>query len=385
MFLRSPRKLLLLYGKPGSGKTTLLEYLFQWLLNLGLPYHLTGFITKEVREGAERIGFNLLYLRDRNLSLPLARLKSLSASKGHPVVGKYAVFSQNLDKILEVIQNDLMEAKQPVLLFLDEIGKMEVLSEKFVAFLEHLEEEVVLVATLGTGEHPLLRAWADLRSALYCEVTLENRDFLRDRLRVEFYRKGQIFVLEGIDGVGKSTLFQALKDDPAFGELIFSFEPTSGLYGQRLRRLLSEKKADPQELLNLFILDRKDHVEKLILPALREGKIILLDRYYLSTVAYQGVTFGNLLELLKLNETFAPLPDLVIYLDLSVEQALKRVSSRNMGRSLFEREEFLRSVSRNYEEILPLFRHVRLPAWKTLEGLYPEVKELIQSHLKPET
>lgn len=125
-------------------------------------------------------------------------------------------------------------------------------------------------------------------------------------------------------------------------------------------------------------------MEKLILPALKKGKPILLDRYYLSTVAYQGVEFSNLLELLRTNETFAPLPDLVIYLDLSVEQALQRVISRNQGKSLFEREEFLRSVSHNYEEILPLFRHVRLPAWKTLESLYSDIKELIQSYLRPE-
>jgi dTMP kinase len=384
MFLHSPRKLLLLHGKPRSGKTTLLEYLFQWILSLNLPYYFTGFITREVKEAGERVGFNLVYLRDPDLTLPLAQLRSLTPSKKYPVLGKYSVFPQNLDKILEIIQNDLTEANRPPLLFIDEIGKMEVMSEKFIQFLEHLREEVIVVATLGTGKHPLLKAWREIKSALYCEVTPENRDFLQERLKVEFQRKGKLFVLEGIDGVGKSTIFQMLKEDLSFSDLIFSFEPTTGPYGQKLRRLLSEKKADPRELLNLFISDRKEHVEKLILPALKKGKPILLDRYYLSTVAYQGVEFSNLLELLRTNETFAPLPDLVIYLDLSVEQALQRVISRNQGKSLFEREEFLRSVSHNYEEILPLFRHVRLPAWKTLESLYSDIKELIQSYLRPE-
>lgn len=326
----------------------------------------------------------MVYLKDPKLTLPLAQLRSMNPSKKYPTLGKYAVFPQNLNKILEVIQNDLIEANLPPLLFIDEIGKMEVLSEKFVTFLEHLREDLIVVATLGIGEHPFLKAWSEMKSTLYCEVTSENRDFLRERLKVEFQRRGKLFVLEGIDGVGKSTLFQLLKDDPNFSKFIFSTEPTSGPYGQKLRKLLSEKKADPQELLNLFILDRKEHVEKLVLPALKEGKTIFLDRYYLSTVAYQGVNFSNLLELLKTNETFAPLPDLVVYLDLPVEQALQRVIFRNKEKSLFEKEEFLRSVSRNYEEILPLFRHVRLSAWKTQESLYSEIKELIRSYLKPE-
>lgn len=386
MFLKGPRKILLLSGAPHVGKTTLIEFLYNQLKDLKLPYHLTGFITKELREEGERIGFDLIYLRDQTLVIPLARRQKFVTSLDKKYqVGRYIVFPKNLEKMLEIIEGDLSQATLEPFLIVDEIGKMELLSEKFISFIEHLRREGhFFIATLGRGEHPLLKSWSNLEEALHIEVTPENREFLRNRLMIEFHRRGKLFVLEGIDGVGKTTLFQYLREDPDFSSVIFSQEPTLGPYGRKLRKLLTEgKKVSQKELLELFLQDRREHVEKLILPALSQGKTIFLDRYYLSTVAYQGVEIEDLPYLLKRNETYAPLPDLVLYLDLPVPLALKRISGRDLKRSLFEREELLQRIAQNYERILPLFQHLKLSGNRSPEELYREIKGLLVKEISP--
>ncbi|MCS7200033.1 MAG: dTMP kinase [Caldimicrobium sp.] len=380
MFLKGPRQLLLFFGNPRTGKTTLLEYLFNYVSSLSLAYHLTGFLTKEVKSNGERLGFDLIYLRDREFTLPLARRKDLVTTSRKPSVGKYVVFLENLERIIEVLKADLSKASLSPLIFIDEIGKMEVLSDKFINFMEHLREEKhIVVATLGLGEHPFLRDWSAKREAIYIEVTPENRDFLKDRLKVEFYREGKLIVLEGIDGAGKSTLFELLKGEPLFSTFIFSQEPTTGSYGLKVREALSSKAISPDKLSELFLLDRKEHVKDLILPNLMEGKKIFLDRYYLSTVAYQGVYVEEPLTLLKRNETYAPIPDLVIYLNVPVELALRRIRARNTRVSIFEKEEFLLKVSGIYEEFLPLFTHVRIEANRALDALLTSLKEILKS------
>lgn len=386
MFIKSLRKALILYGNPGVGKTTLIEYLFHYLSKLNLSYNLSGFITKELRIGGERVGFDLIYLKDPSFKLPLARRKDgvSSSQREGPQVGKYIVFMENLNRFVEILESDLSVSQGKSIVFIDEIGKMEAYSEKFINLLENVWGEDLLIATLGLGDHPLLRDWAQRWEALYVKVTPDNREFLKSRLEIEFSRKGKLVVFEGIDGVGKTTIFRRLKEDQAFSDCLFSFEPTLGPYGQRIRTLLINKKASTSELIELFIKDREEHVEKVILPALKKGKILILDRYYLSTLAYQGEE-ENLLELLKKNETFSPFPDLVLYFELSPEIALKRIAQRGDKESLFEREDYLKKIVQNYSKILPLFNYITLPAWKGVDTLLEEVKVILREMLKPET
>lgn len=391
MFLNSPRKALILYGDPGVGKTSLLKYLYKFIQNLRLPFYLTGFYTEEIRDREERIGFDLIYLKDPSYRLPLARKKEMLSYSylKLPSLGKYKIFTENLNKFVELIERDLTIFKGKVLLFIDEIGKMEAFSNKFINFLEHLwNEGIPLIATLGKGDHPLLKDWREKWSVLYCEVTLKNRDYLKSRLELEFYRKGKLIVLEGIDGAGKSTIFKYLQKDKDFQFFVFSFEPTQSTYGKKVRELLTKKESSSSVLLELFLEDRKEHVEKLILPSLQKGKNLLLDRYYLSTLAYQGEE-DTLLELLKMNETFAPLPDLIIYFEISPELAYKRIMEREKDKTLFEKEEYLRKISKNYNLILPLFNYVALPAFRSEDDLLEEVKivikELILDKAKLET
>jgi dTMP kinase len=142
---------------------------------------------------------------------------------------------------------------------------------------------------------------------------------------------GALIALEGIDGSGKSTqlrrLAAALK---AAGHAVVStFEPTDGPAGLLLRELArSTENPSPDEELRLFMEDRRQHVEEVLAPALAAGKIVLTDRYFLSTVAYQGARGLDPRELLEVSEARFPIPDLVLLFEVTPQLGLERVTTR---------------------------------------------------------
>ena len=121
-------------------------------------------------------------------------------------------------------------------------------------------------------------------------------------------KKPAFIVYDGIDGSGKSWACRETKNMliGRFGlkesEILLTAEPTKGQYGQKARQML-QSQADPEsnakELLDLYLMDRAEHLEKEILPALRQGKVVLCDRYKYSTIVYQsvkGLPIQNLIE-----------------------------------------------------------------------------------------
>ena len=101
---------------------------------------------------------------------------------------------------------------------------------------------------------------------------------------------GILVAFEGIDGAGKTTqatlLEQWLHDSGI--ALVRTKEPTNGRWGKLVRESAATGRLAPAEELNAFLQDRKEHVETLLAPSLREGKAVIVDRYYFSTAAYQG-------------------------------------------------------------------------------------------------
>ncbi len=194
-------------------------------------------------------------------------------------------------------------------------------------------------------------------------------------------RKGILIVFEGTDGTGKSTqlnlLAQALKVRGL--DVISSFEPTNGEYGQKIRALYSNRKnTSLEDELELFLADRKEHVETLINPALASGKIVLLDRYFLSTVAYQGAAGLDTAVILKKN-AFAPVPDLAVLFHAPIQTGITRITE-NRGDTLndFEKEEYLRKVKTQFEQLdLPCIR--RIDADRSIEEIHQDVLHLVQS------
>jgi len=168
--------------------------------------------------------------------------------------------------------------------------------------------------------------------------------------------RGLLIALEGIDGCGKSTLAGLLAAvlEKQGREVVLTREPTSGITGQTLRRYLSgsSRHLSPEEELQLFVADRREHVDQIIRPALEAGKIVITDRYYYSSVAYQGALGLDPNRILALNESFAPRPDLVFVLNLPVLVAMKRLARKGKeGLQVSESPGYLKQVAAIYASL----------------------------------
>ena len=160
--------------------------------------------------------------------------------------------------------------------------------------------------------------------------------------------RGILIVFEGIDGTGKSTQRGLLADSLKAQQVphIALAEPTQGQWGMKIRKLLSEGRQgiSPEEELSWFVNDRKEDIELNILPALQDPKVVIMDRYYYSTAAYQGA-LGLDPELIRLaNEEFAPIPDRVLIFLTSPETCLERIESSRDKKSAFEKLDYLNNV-----------------------------------------
>jgi dTMP kinase len=154
---------------------------------------------------------------------------------------------------------------------------------------------------------------------------------------------GLFIVLEGIDGTGKSTQARRLGEwfEKQGREVELSREPTDGPWGEKLRESASTGRLSPQDELQYFLNDRRQHVDEKIKPSLAAGKVVILDRYYFSTMAYQGSRGFDPVEIRRMNEEFAPVPDLLLILDLDVDTAHQRISHRGDSANEFEKHESL--------------------------------------------
>jgi len=155
--------------------------------------------------------------------------------------------------------------------------------------------------------------------------------------------KGFFITFEGIDGSGKSTQIRNLAkflEDSGF-DIIITREPGGSVGGEEIRNLLLQGAVDrwsaETEIL-LFTAARRDHLERVILPALKDGKIVICDRFTDSTRMYQGMRGPKLRDLVdKLTEEVINCdPDLTIIIDIDPEISLRRAKSRKTAEERFE-------------------------------------------------
>ena len=156
-------------------------------------------------------------------------------------------------------------------------------------------------------------------------------------------KKGFFITFEGIDGSGKSTQIQKLAkflEDNGF-DIIMTREPGGSVGGEEIRNLLLQGEVDrwsaETEIL-LFTAARRDHLERIILPALQDGKIVICDRFTDSTRMYQGMRGPKLRNLVDnlTEEVINCEPDLTIIIDIDPEISLKRAKSRETAEERFE-------------------------------------------------
>jgi dTMP kinase len=167
--------------------------------------------------------------------------------------------------------------------------------------------------------------------------------------------RGRLIVLEGLDGTGKSTQLPRLaKRLAASGrEVVTTREPYDCAPGRRIRELAQHHvPVAAGEELALFVAQRRLHVREQIAPALARGAIVLSDRYFLSTVAYQGARGLDPVQLLAESEAEFPLPDLVLLLVLPPADGLARVAARGgTAEPAFERADFLTRVREIFDAL----------------------------------
>ncbi len=197
-------------------------------------------------------------------------------------------------------------------------------------------------------------------------------------------RPGKLIVFEGTDGTGKTTQRDMLAKylmTHGYATLITK-EPTEGPYGMQIRDLYRNRnRYSPEEELELFLADRRDHVARLLLPNLQEGKIILCDRYYFSTAAYQGALGLDPETILALND-FAPEPDLVLLFQANLDIGYRRITElRGDTPNNFEQHAFLEKVAVIFAAIKrPYIRNI--DASLTVEQVHHQVVQQVMDLLQ---
>jgi len=181
---------------------------------------------------------------------------------------------------------------------------------------------------------------------------------MEDNLDVKPLEKGLFIVLEGIDGSGKTTQAARLRDALLLSgiDTVLTREPTGGKWGKKIREIASSGRqgVTTEEELEYFLEDREEHVREVIAPALEAGKVVVCDRYYYSTMAYQGALGLDPEEIRRRNEERGfPRPDLVIYVDVEPWQGLKRIEEgRSGGANVgYEKREYLGKVKEIYDSM----------------------------------
>lgn len=206
-----------------------------------------------------------------------------------------------------------------------------------------------------------------------------------------------LIVIEGLDGCGKTTLIKNIADFLSSQQINFivSKEPTNLLIGQFIRQQLQNKELDFSQstFQHLYAADRSYHRDKVVQPAIDQNQWVILDRYFLSSIAF-GYANGVDFDLLnQINQEFLA-PDLTIYLDTNVTTCLERITQRSgeNHKEYFEREDILIRVKLAYEKIIQNYQqiisiHPNIPVVKdpvVVDGNLPidQVFENTKKHLE---
>jgi dTMP kinase len=181
-------------------------------------------------------------------------------------------------------------------------------------------------------------------------------------------KRGLLIVFEGLDGCGKTTQVAALCEalGAAGHDVLRTGEPSDSPSGRRIRELARSGRAVPvAEELRCFVEDRRAHVADVIEPALAAGRVVVCDRYTLSTVAYQGARGLDWKRLLAESEAEFPLPDLVLLLEIEPEIGLSRVEERGG-----QREDLFEECAR-LTRVAGIFRSIDRPYVERIDAAAP--------------
>jgi dTMP kinase len=196
-----------------------------------------------------------------------------------------------------------------------------------------------------------------------------------------------LVTLEGIDGSGKTTVWESLRAARDGDGYTFTREPTESWHGEAVRRSIADDDSDPLAELFLFTADHADHLERVVKPALDRGNVVVSDRYSDSRYAYQGAALEGVvtrpMEYIRgVHQPFTVQPDVTIYLDVDPETG----AARSGATDKLEGAAFLASVRANYEELVDLQpgRFVRVDAAQSPEAVIDDVESVLDRVLDQE-
>jgi dTMP kinase len=166
-------------------------------------------------------------------------------------------------------------------------------------------------------------------------------------------KRGVFICIEGLDASGKTTHARRLVRNlrrRSFNA-VYTTEPSLGEIGRFVRKHVLQRKRRVPSVMEalLFAVDRVDHVEKKIKPALQDGKIVVSDRYVYSSLAYQGAAGLDLKWIEEINRLALP-PDLAIYLDVPPEVVVKRMKRKKSVMENLETQRRVRDVYMKFVE-----------------------------------
>ncbi len=194
---------------------------------------------------------------------------------------------------------------------------------------------------------------------------------------------GKFIVFEGLDGAGSSTqidkLAAALKKEGK--NPVVTKEPTNNIIGGLIRGQLTKDWNSSMECLQLlFAADRAHHLDRLIIPALKDKKIVLCDRYFFSTVAFGALDLDRNW-LMEINDQFL-LPDLIVLLKVSPRECLKRMHENRFQLELFEEEKKLQKVWKTYVWLANKFPNVKIvDGARSIESIASDIDKIVKKYL----
>jgi len=195
-------------------------------------------------------------------------------------------------------------------------------------------------------------------------------------------KKGVFICIEGLDASGKTTHAHRLVRNlrrKGF-DAVYTTEPSRGEIGRFIRTYILQRKRRVPSVVEavLFAVDRVDHVEKEIKPALENGKIVVSDRYVYSSLAYQGAAGLDLKWIEEINRLALP-PDLAIYIDVPPEAVVKRIRRK---KSVMERLETQRKVRKVYMKFVKNGKLVSVDGNRRKDEVAKDILKVILDFLK---
>ncbi|MEM1644352.1 MAG: dTMP kinase [Ignisphaera sp.] len=192
-------------------------------------------------------------------------------------------------------------------------------------------------------------------------------------------KEGILVAIEGIDGSGKTTVaIKLVKKLKELGYKVeYTYEPFSSPFSEALKKYIEEAGEAEAEIETLAMaLDRLFHVKKVIEPLLKNGYIVITDRYIHSSIAYQGAK-GIDIEWIKTVNRYAIEPDLVIYLRVPLEIALERIKKKEPRWKYFEDVSRLKKVQEIYELLASQGALIAIDATQSVDEIVEQCLRII--------